>query len=101
MRPELRRCGSQRYDRHATLLVAVMMVVPDYRGFRIEVDAVAADGRWNADVRIRRILSQDKPHVDRVTCLKLTAEHAERAAEIWAQRWIDLQLNDGPAPARQ
>jgi len=26
-----------------------MIVVPDYRGFRIEVNAVAIDGRYNAD----------------------------------------------------
>ncbi len=65
-----------------------MIVIPDYRGFRIQVDAVAADSRWNADVRMRRILSQDKPHAERVTCFKLTAEHAERSGEIWAKRWV-------------
>ena len=68
-----------------------MIVVPDYRGFRIQVDAVAAEGRWNADLRIRRVLSADKPRVERVTCYKLTAEHAERAAEVWARRWVDAQ----------
>jgi len=63
-----------------------MLVVPDYRGFRLQIDAVAADGaddRWNADVRIRRNLSKAKPHVERVTCTKLTPEHAERRAAIW------------------
>ena len=71
-----------------------MIVEPDYCGFRIQVDAVAADGRWNADVRIRRILSSDKPHVERVTCYKLTAAHAEHAAEIWARRWIDIRASE-------
>jgi len=28
-----------------------MIVVPTYRGFRIEVNAVAVDGRYNAEVR--------------------------------------------------
>jgi hypothetical protein len=69
-----------------------VLVVSDYRGFRIEIAAVAADGRWNADVRVRRLFSQEKPRAERVTCYKLTAEHAERAAEIWARRWVDLQV---------
>jgi hypothetical protein len=34
-----------------------MIVVSDYRGFRIEVEAVAADGRYNADVRMRPLFS--------------------------------------------
>ena len=68
-----------------------MTIVPDYRGFRIQVDAIAVDGRWNAEVRMRRILSQEKPHVETVTCFKLRAEHAERSGETWANRWIDLK----------
>ena len=67
-----------------------MIVISEYRGFRIEIDAVAADDRWNADVRIRRLFSAEKPRIDRVTCYKLTAEHAERAAEVWARRSIDM-----------
>ncbi len=57
-------------------------------------DAVAADGRWNADVRLRRLFTEDKPQLERVTCYKLTAEHAERSAEIWARRWIDGQRGE-------
>ena len=35
---------------------------PAYRGFRIQVDAVVAeDERYNADVRLRRLLSAEKP----------------------------------------
>jgi hypothetical protein len=67
-----------------------MIVVPDYHQHRIEVEAVLVNGRWNADVRIRRTLSEEKPHVERVTCYKLTAQLAEHAAETWARRWVDL-----------
>lgn len=38
-----------------------MMIEPDYRGFRIEVNAREADRGWDADVRIRRTLSQTEP----------------------------------------
>jgi hypothetical protein len=57
-------------------------VVPTYRGHRIEVNAVAVDGRYNAEVRILRLFSRDKPHVETVTCLKLTPELAEYAGEL-------------------
>jgi hypothetical protein len=72
-----------------------MIVVSDYRGFRIEVEAVAADGRYNADVRMRRLFSQDKPRSERVTCYKLTPDLAEHG-ELWAKRWVDA--NAGVAP---
>jgi len=55
------------------------------------VNAAAVDGRFNAEVRIRRTLSQDKPHADVVTCLKLRPDHVERAGEVWAKRWIDSE----------
>jgi len=67
-----------------------MHVEPDYRGHRIQVDAVCAGDRWDADVRIRRVLSEDKPHVERVTCGKPDAELAERWGAIWARRWVDV-----------
>lgn len=42
-----------------------MIVVPDYRQHRIEVAATpVAGGRFNAEVRIRRTLSDAKPHVE-------------------------------------
>jgi len=65
------------------------------------VNAIPADGRFNAEVRLLKLFTRDKPRVETVTCLKLGAAHAERAGYIWARRWIDVQLNDGPAPARQ
>jgi len=47
-------------------------VIVEYcRDHRIDVNAVSVGDRWNAEVRIRRTLSPDKPHVDTVTCYKL------------------------------
>lgn len=40
--------------------------------------------------RIRRVLTDDKPHVERVTCRKVTAELAETRSMIYARRWVDL-----------
>ena len=54
-----------------------MIVVPEYRSYRIEVNAIAADGRYNAEVRILKLFAREKPHVEVVTCYKLTAKHAE------------------------
>ena len=76
-----------------------VLVEPDYRRYRIEVNAVAEGDRWNAEVRIRRTLSQEKPHVEIVSNYKLTRDLAELSALTWARRWIDLQLNDEPEPA--
>ena len=49
-----------------------MIVVPEYRGFRIEVNAVAVDERHNTEVRILRLFARDKPHVETVTWFKMT-----------------------------
>jgi hypothetical protein len=69
---------------------ALLIVVPDYRGHRIEVAATPVDGgRFNAVVHIRRTLSDAKPIVETVTCLKMSAALAEQAGERWAKRWID------------
>jgi hypothetical protein len=68
-----------------------MVIVPYYRGYRIEVDAEHA---WNVGVRIRRTLSDEKPHVETITCRKATAMEAEQAGEIWAQRWVDRHANE-------
>ena len=72
-----------------------MIVVPTYRGFRIEVNAVAADGRYNAEVRILKLFARDKPHVQTITCRKLTPEYAERVASTWARRWVDANASEG------
>jgi len=72
-----------------------MIVIATYRRHRIEVNAVAVDGRDNAEVRIPRLLARGKPHVETVTCLKLKPEHAERPGEIWAKRWVDVRAKEG------
>jgi hypothetical protein len=68
-----------------------VLVVPDYRGFRIEIVAQFLDGAWNAGVRLRPMLSGEKPRVQQVTCRQPTAIEAEERGEMWAKRWIDLQ----------
>ena len=68
-----------------------MIVESEYRGYRIEVNAELADGLWNAQVRIRRIFSEEKPHVEVVTCRKQTAKVAEERGAIYARRWVDRQ----------
>ena len=57
-----------------------MLVEPIYKGFRIQVEAVEVEGRWDALVNIHRVVSDEKPHIDRVTCQKLTVEIAEHGA---------------------
>jgi hypothetical protein len=71
-----------------------MVVVSDYRGYRLEIVAQEVDRAWNADVRIRRVLSEMKPHVQQVTCRKTTAIEAEQAGELWARRWVDRFVNE-------
>jgi hypothetical protein len=48
------------------------VIVEYYREHRIDANAVAEGDRWNCDVVLRRTLSQDKPHRERVTCFKVT-----------------------------
>ena len=72
-----------------------LIVISDYRGFRIEIVAQFVDNAWNAGVRIRRTLSEMKPHVEQVTCRKPTAIEAEQAGDVWARRWIDRHAERG------
>lgn len=55
-----------------------MIVVNDYRGRRVDVVAVPAGTRFNAEVRIRRVLSDEKPHVETVDVPE-GQRHARRA----------------------
>jgi hypothetical protein len=66
-----------------------------YRKHRIDVVAVPAGDRFNAEVRIRRVLSDAKRIVETVTCLKVNAALAEQAGERWAKRQIDLFIEEG------
>jgi hypothetical protein len=69
-----------------------MLVEPDYRGHRIQVDAIRSPvGQWDAEVRIRRLFTEEKPRVERVTCAKPDRDLAERWGAIWARRWVDLK----------
>ena len=72
----------------------LVLIEPDYRGSRIELNAVAEGDHWNAEVRIRQHAVHAKPHVEIVSCYKLTAEHAERAGMLWARRWIDSEHSE-------
>jgi len=47
------------------------------------------DGAFDAEVRIRRTLSEEKPHVQVVTCRKPTATVAEERGAVYARRWVD------------
>jgi hypothetical protein len=50
------------------------MIVPDYRRHRIEiVSTPVGGGRFNAVVHLSRTLSDAKPIVETVTCLKVSA----------------------------
>jgi hypothetical protein len=43
-------------------------------------------------VKVRQHFPLDaKPHVETVTCFKVSAALAEAAGELWAKRWVDLQ----------
>jgi hypothetical protein len=66
-----------------------VIVEPDYRGPRFEVNAVAESKRYSAEVRVRRHAVHEKPRVEIVSCLKDTVAAAERAGALWARRWID------------
>jgi len=55
----------------------VLLIESDYREHRIEVTTRHVDGAWNAEVRIRRTLTEAKPDVETVTCRKPTAKVAE------------------------
>jgi hypothetical protein len=67
--------------------------VSDYRGFRIEIVAQEVDRAWNAGVRIRSVLSDEKPRAEQVTCRKSTPIEAAQAGQVWGQRWVDRHLN--------
>jgi hypothetical protein len=76
-----------------------MLIVPDYRGHRIEAYAELSDGAWDATVRIRQAVSDEKPHVERLACRKLSAEVAETRAVIYAKRWVDVHcVRTAPSP---
>ena len=77
-----------------------MLTEPNYRGHRIEVYAELSDGHWDATVRIRRLMTEERVHVERVPCRKVTAGLAENRAAIWAKRWVDQHFTHGEPASR-
>jgi len=70
-----------------------MIIVPNYRGFRIEIAAQPVGDAWDAGVRIRCPRSNEVRRAEYIPCRKSTAGEAEHAADVWARR-----LMDGMAP---
>ena len=61
-----------------------------YRGYTIHTVAMRiADDLWNAEVRVRRVRSSEKPYIAVVNCRKSTSEAAETAALVVTERWVD------------
>ena len=52
--------------------------------------AVAEGERYNAEVLLLGLLSEEKPRVERrVSCFNLTPDLAEHASLLWAKRWFE------------
>jgi hypothetical protein len=84
LRSELRRAGS-----------VALIVVPDYKKHRIEINARSVDGRWmrmcgfGGRYRIRNRTST------RLRASSCPGHLAEKSAETWARRWVDLNAKAG------
>jgi hypothetical protein len=76
-----------------------MMVQSFYKGYRVETNAVLVDGAWDAEVRIRRALTDDQARIEHVTCRKLNAQLAETSGMIFGRRWVDLYGENGELSA--
>ncbi len=76
-----------------------MLTEPNYRGYSIEAYAELSDGYWDAIVRIRQLIPDQRLRVERIPCRKVTAVLAEGRAAIWAKRWVD-QHSTEREPAR-
>ena len=66
-----------------------MLTEPNYRGYCIEAYGELSDGYWDATVKIRRLIPDQRLCVERIPCRKVTAALAEKRAAIWAMRWVD------------
>jgi hypothetical protein len=66
-----------------------MIVVTYYQQFRIEVVPIFMDGAWDADISIRRTLSDERAQAEHVNCRKATAIEAAERGQVCARRWID------------
>jgi len=62
-------------------------VVVLYRGYTIQTVAIQIGGDlWNAEARVRRVRSKEKPYIAVVNCRKPSSDAAETAALIAAQQ---------------
>jgi hypothetical protein len=60
-----------------------------YRGYTIyTIPIQLTNGLWNAEARVRRVRSGEEPYIDVVNCRKPTADAAETAALVVAERWV-------------
>jgi hypothetical protein len=66
-----------------------MIVVPNYRGFRIEIAAQPVGDAWDAGVRIRCPRSNEVRRAEYIPCRKPTPAEAEHAAHVWARDLMD------------
>ena len=66
-----------------------MMVVRNYRGFRIEIVAQLVGNQWDARVQIRSGLTNGVRRSAYLSCRKPTATEAEHAGDAWARRLMD------------
>lgn len=66
-----------------------------YRDHRVEITPVQVGDRWNAQVKIRSSVENREPPLFEILSQTLTAELAEKRAEIWAKRWVDLKFEGG------
>src|SRR5438093_12010502 len=67
-------------------LLATLARIPFFASW---VTAQRVDGVWDAAARVRRILSETKPHVEQVTCRKPSAKVAEERGLVYARWWVD------------
>lgn len=70
---------------------------PDYRGFRIEVQAREVNRGWDADVRIGRTLSRAQPLVQTQRYRASSAGEAEQRGIEFGRQWVARHGNGRPS----
>jgi hypothetical protein len=66
-----------------------MIVIPNYRGVRIEIVAQPVGDAWDAGIRVRCPRSNEVRRTRYLACRKPTPTEAEHTAEVSARRWLD------------
>ena len=66
-----------------------MIVIPNYRGFRIEIVAQPVGDAWDAGIRLRCPRSNEVRRAQYLSCHKSTPAEAEHIADVWARGWMD------------